>query len=145
MAEDPQVTATARHVLHRASVFAVVGASPRRDRASNGVMRVLLDHGYQVIPIRPDGVEVHGQPSYPRLADVPDDVEIDVVDIFRRSEHAGAHVDEAIDRGVGAVWLQLGVRDHDAAARARAAGMDVVMDRCPAIELRRPGTSLRGY
>lgn len=135
--ENDSVTATADRILDRARVFAVVGASPRPSRPSHGVMQVLLDHGYEVIPVTPRTDSVHGRRAYPDLASIPDEVTIDVVDIFRRSEAAGAHVDEAIERGVGAVWLQLGVIDHDAAERARAAGLDVVMDRCPAIEFSR--------
>jgi uncharacterized protein len=133
---EEHVTALAREVLGRSRTIAVVGASPRPHRPSNGVMRTLLDHGYDVVPVTPKADEVLGLPTYPRLADVP--VHVDLVDIFRRSEYAGAHVDEAIRIGADAVWLQLGVIDHDAAARAERAGLDVVMDRCPAIELRRP-------
>lgn len=132
-----ETTAVARRILERARTFAVVGASPRSSRASNGVMRTLLAAGYEVIPITPDADEVLGMPTYPDLHAIPEDVEVDVVDIFRRPEAAGAHVDEAIAIGAPAVWLQLGVIDHAAAARAREAGLDVVMDRCPAIELRR--------
>ena len=134
---DQGTTAAADRILDRARVFAVVGASPSPWRPSHGVMRILLDHGYEVIPIRPGVEEVLGQRAYPDLASVPDEVTIDVVDIFRRADRAGAHVDEAIALGMPAVWLQLGVIDHAAAARARAAGLEVVMDRCPAIELRR--------
>jgi uncharacterized protein len=137
MPAQQDVTATADRILDRARVFAVVGASPSSWRPSHGVMRTLLDHGYEVIPIRPGVDEVLGLRAYPDLASVPEEVAIDVVDIFRRSDRAGGHVDEAIERGVPAVWLQLGVIDHEAADRARAAGLDVVMDRCPAIELRR--------
>lgn len=126
-----------QRVLERSRTFAVVGASPKPDRPSHGVMRVLLQHGYEVIPVRPDADEVLGLRTYPSIAEIPPEIEIDVVDVFRRSEHAGVHVDEAIARGAGAVWLQLGVIDHAAADRARRAGLDVVMDRCPAIELRR--------
>ncbi len=136
---DHDTTATADRILDRARVFAVVGASPSSWRPSHGVMQTLLDHGYEVIPIRPGVDEVLGRHAYPDLASVPEEVTIDVVDIFRRSDRAGAHVDEAIERGVPAVWLQLGVIDHAAAERARAAGLDVVLDRCPAIELRRRG------
>ncbi len=100
-------------------------------------MRVLLEHGYHVIPITPRAERVLGLPTYPDLSSIPQDVHIDVVDIFRRSEHAGAHVDEAIDIRATAVWLQLGVIDHAAAEQARQAGLEVIMDRCPAIELRR--------
>lgn len=127
----------ARRILERSSTFAVVGASPRPDRPSHGVIRVLLDHGYRVLPVTPRADQVLGLATYPDLASIPDDIHIDVVDIFRRSEYAGAHVDAAIAIGASAVWMQLGVIDHAAAERARRAGIDVVMDRCPAIELRR--------
>lgn len=135
--DKPETTALARRILDRSRTFAVVGASPRTDRPSNGVMRVLIDHGYTVIPVRPDAERILGLPTYPDLASIPDDVQVDVVDIFRRSEFAGDHVDEAIAVGAAAVWMQLGVIDQAAAERARRAGLDVVMDRCPAIELRR--------
>lgn len=134
---DPEVTI--RRVLDRARVFAVVGASPNPQRPSHRVMQTLLRHGYEVVPIRPGVGEVLGLTAYPALDAVPAEVVIDVVDIFRRSDAAGTHVDEAIRRSVPAVWLQLGVIDHAAAARARASGLDVVMDRCPAIELARRG------
>jgi len=134
---DDNTTAVARRILEGARTFAVVGASPRSSRPSNGVMQTLIANGYEVIPVTPNADEVVGRQTYPDLASIPDDIDIDVVDIFRRPEAAGAHVDEAIARGAPAVWLQLGVIDHAAAARAREAGLDVVMDRCPAIELRR--------
>lgn len=129
-------TATARRILDEATTWAVVGASDRPGRPSHGVMRTLIDAGYEVIPVNPGIDEVHGRRAYPDLASIPDDIEIDVVDIFRRSEAAGQHVDEAIEVGADAVWMQLGVIDAEAADRARDAGLDVVMDRCPAIELR---------
>ncbi|HUH08575.1 MAG TPA: CoA-binding protein [Egibacteraceae bacterium] len=127
------VSETADRVLREYRVWAVVGASPRPGRASYGVMGVLEAHGYTVIPVNPHTDEVRGRVCYPDLASVPD--EIEVVDIFRRSTSAGAHVDEAIEVGAKAVWLQLGVVDEAAAARAEAAGLTVVMNRCPAIEL----------
>ncbi len=92
-------------------------------------------HGYRVIPIHPAGGEILGEQVYAGVMDLPEPP--DVVDIFRRSEQAGVHVDEAIQIGAKAVWMQLGVIDEEAAQRARAAGLDVVMNRCPAIELRR--------
>ena len=128
-----ETTETARRILRTYSTFAVVGASPDAFRPSNGVMRTLLARGYEVIPVRPGTEQILGQACYPALEAVP--VPVDVVDIFRRSDRAGRHVDEAITIGAKAVWLQLGVIDHDAAQRARAAGLQVVMDRCPAIEL----------
>ncbi len=135
---SPPTAEVARRILERSRTFAVVGASPRAHRPSNGVIRVLLDNGYEVIPVTPDADEVLGMRTYPDLASIPDDIEVDVVDIFRRSEFAGTHVDEAIAIGAPAVWMQLGVIDHAAADRAREAGLEVVMNRCPAIELRRP-------
>lgn len=137
MSPNESTTEIARRILDRSRTWAVVGASPRPARPSHGVMQTLLRQGYEVIPVTPNADEVLGLPTYPDLASIPDEVTIDVVDVFRRSEHAGAHVDEAIAVGARAVWLQLGVIDEEAAERARAAGLDVVMDRCPAIELRR--------
>ena len=116
--------------------IAVVGASDRPDRPSNGVFRFLVDRGYDAVPVNPAlaGRAVHGVPALASLADA---APLDMVDIFRRSAEAGAVVDEAIRLGARSVWLQLGVIHHEAAARARAAGLMVVMDRCPAIEWRR--------
>jgi uncharacterized protein len=96
-------------------------------------MGVLERHGYEVVPVNPNADTVRQHEAYADLGSVP--VEVDVVDIFRRSDAAGRHVDEAIEIGAKAVWMQLGVIDEDAAARAREAGLLVVMDRCPAIEL----------
>ena len=96
---------------------------------------MLHSRGYEVIPVNPSCEEVLGLRCYPKLADVPRQIE--VVDIFRRASEAGRHVDEAIEVGASAVWTQLGVIDEAAAQRARAAGLDVVMDRCPAIEMPR--------
>lgn len=113
----------------------MVGCSPDPHRDSHDVARFLMGHGYRVIPVNPAVGEVLGERCHPTLADVPEPVE--VVDIFRRSESAGAHVDEAIAIGAKAVWMQLGVIDEAAAERARAAGLEVVMDRCPKIDLPR--------
>lgn len=137
---DPQhppvdVDAAATFVLERYRVFAVVGASPRTWRPSHGVMQTLIARGYEVIPVNPTCDEVLGRRCYPDLRSIPETAGVEVVDIFRRSELAGDHVDEAIAVGARAVWMQLGVIDRAAAERARAAGLAVVMDRCPAIEL----------
>jgi predicted CoA-binding protein len=131
------VDAAVDHILTRFRVFAVVGASPRPWRPSQGVMKTLIEHGFDVVPVNPACDEVLGRSCYPDLRSVPTAKGIEVVDIFRRSELVGPHVDEAIEIGARAVWMQLGVIDEDAAQRARAAGLAVVMDRCPAIELAR--------
>lgn len=132
-AEDEAI----RWCLTEPRTWAVVGCSPSPFRDSHGIAALLLREGHRVIPVNPDAGEVLGQRAYPRLADVPEP--IDVVDVFRRSDAAGQHVDEAIALGARAVWLQLGVIDHSAAGRATAAGLHVVMDRCPRIELPRLG------
>jgi predicted CoA-binding protein len=126
-----------RRVLTETRTWAVVGCSPDPRRDSHRVARLLQERGFRVIPVNPNAGEVLGERCYPGLNDIPAAEQIDVVDIFRRADHAGAHVDEAIARGARAVWMQLGVIDEAAAQRALDAGLEVVMDRCPAIELPR--------
>jgi predicted CoA-binding protein len=129
---------TALEVLREYKTWAVVGCSAKRDRPSYGVASFLLESGYKVLCVNPNETEcIKGTPCYPDLATAAEHEEIEVVDIFRRSEAAGAHVDEAIAIGARAVWMQLGVIDEEAAARAEAAGLHVVMDRCPRIDLPR--------
>ncbi|HYI36938.1 MAG TPA: CoA-binding protein [Thermoleophilaceae bacterium] len=127
-----------RHLLNATKTWAVVGCSPDRARDSNRIASLLQSRGYRVIPVNPavEG-DLLGERCYARLADIPASEGVEVVDIFRRADQAGVHVDEAIAAGVTGVWMQLGVVDHDAAERARASGLRVVMDRCPAIELPR--------
>jgi predicted CoA-binding protein len=117
----------------------MVGASDRPDRASHGVMQFLQDRGYRVIPVNPQitGQHLHGEFVWRELSQIGEP--IDIVDIFRRSDAAGEAVDQAIAVGAKAVWMQLGVIDEEAAARAEAAGLKVVMDRCPKIEIPRLG------
>jgi uncharacterized protein len=124
-------------LLTNARTIAMVGASDRPSRPSYGVMRILQNHGYRVLPVNPQitGEHVHGEFVWRELSQIG--VPIDIVDIFRRSEAAGEAVDQAILAGAKAVWMQIGVINEEAAARAEAAGLKVVMDRCPAIELRR--------
>ncbi len=127
----------ARKILETYKTFAVVGCSSDPWRASHGVAAFLKDHGYRVIPVTPFEDEILGERCYPDLASVPLSEGVEVADIFRRPDAAGAHVDEAISLGLKAVWMQIGVIDPAAAERARAAGLDVVMDRCPKIEYSR--------
>jgi predicted CoA-binding protein len=135
LTEDADIKA----LLDSARTIALVGASDRPDRPSYGVMATLQRHGYRVIPVNPQitGEHVHGEFIFRDLSQLGDP--IDIVDIFRRSDAAGAVVDQAIAIGAKAVWMQLGVVDHAAAERAEAAGLKVVMDRCPAIDIPRLG------
>ena len=128
-----------RQLLNETRTIAVVGASDRPQRASYGVMRFLQNHGYRVLPVNPQipGEHIHGEFVWDRLSDIG--VPIDMVDIFRNSAAAGEAVDAAIAAGAKSVWMQLGVINEEAAARAEAAGLKVVMDRCPAIEIPRLG------
>ena len=124
-------------LLRSVRTIALVGASDRPDRPSHGVMKFLQDHGYRVIPVNPTitGEHIHGEYVWRELSQIGEP--IDMVDIFRRPIAAGEAVDEAIAVGAKAVWLQLGVINEAAAARAEAAGLKVVMDRCPKIEIMR--------
>lgn len=143
MDHDSYADSYLRGILEGARTIAVVGASPRRDRPSHRVMAYLQRHGYRTIPVNPNaaGGTILGEAVYAALADVPE--AIDMVDVFRRTEAAGEAVDAAIAKGAKFVWMQLGVRDDRAAARAEAHGIAVVMNRCPAIEIPRLGLSQR--
>ncbi len=118
--------------------IAVVGASNKADRASNGVLRFLVERGFDVVGVNPGlaGTQIHGAPV---VASLELAAPLDMVDVFRASDQAGLVVDDAIRLGARTVWLQLGVMDAAAAMRARAAGLAVVMDRCPMIEWHRLG------
>lgn len=124
-------------LLAETRTIAVIGASDRPDRPSYGVMRFLKAHGYRVFPVNPQitGERVHGEFVWRELSQIGEP--IDMVDIFRRPIAAGEAVDEAIAAGAKSVWLQIGVINHEAAERAEAAGLKVVMDRCPAIDIPR--------
>jgi predicted CoA-binding protein len=128
-------------ILRATRTIAMVGASPKWNRPSYFAMKYLQEKGYRVIPVNPGhaGKVILGEKVYASLADIPEP--IDMVDIFRNAQAAGPITDEAIalaeDKGIKVVWMQLGVINHDAAGRARAAGLTVVMDRCPKIEFGR--------
>ncbi len=130
-------------LLTSIETIAMVGASDNPDRASYGVMQFLQKQGYRVIPVNPGlaGQVLMGETVVAALSDIVEP--IDMVDIFRNSDAAGAVVDDAVAAGANAVWMQLGVIHQDAAARAEAAGVQVVMDRCPKIEIARLGLPRR--
>jgi uncharacterized protein len=138
MSIDGQTDETIRAILTTTRRIAVVGASDKSWRPSHGVFGFLLSRGYDVVPVNPmlAGRVIHGRPVVGSLAEA---VPFEMVDIFRASANAGAAVDEAIRFNARVVWMQLGVVDEAAAERARAAGIAVVMDRCPVIEERRLG------
>ncbi|WP_323099290.1 CoA-binding protein [Intrasporangium sp. YIM S08009] len=136
---DPDVI---RDLLHTPATWAVVGLGDNPDRTAYRVSLWLQrELGMRLVPVHPSAATVHGATGYASLADIPDGAVVKVVDFFVNSEHVGAVVDEAIEQrerlGVEALWLQLGVIDADAAARAEAAGLSVVMDTCPKIEFPR--------
>jgi predicted CoA-binding protein len=126
-------------LLNNTQTIALIGASDRPDRPSYEVMRFLQDHGYRVYPVNPSitGEHVHGEYVWRELSQIGE--QIDLVDIFRNSRDAGDAIDQAIAVGAKAVWTQLGVINEEAAARAEAAGLKVVMNRCPAIDIPRLG------
>jgi hypothetical protein len=128
-------------LLRSTRTIALVGASDRPDRPSYGVMKFLQDWGYRVFPVNPQitGERVHGEYVWREISQIGEP--IDLVDIFRRPHAAGEAVDEAIAAGAQAVWMQIGVINEEAAARAEAAGLKVVMDRCPKIEIPRLGVA----
>jgi uncharacterized protein len=129
---DPRV---AERILRTYRVWAVVGCSSHPARPSHGVSRYLLSQGYTVLPVNPNEERIHGQPAHPDLRSIPPEHDaIEVVDIFRRSDAVLAHVEEAIEIGAKAVWMQLGVWNQEAAELAAHAGLLVVMNRCPAID-----------
>ncbi|MEV4919519.1 CoA-binding protein [Streptomyces tirandamycinicus] len=127
-------TDSVRRILNDlGDTWAVVGLSSNERRAAYGVARVLQHYGKRIVPVHPKAETVHGEPGYPSLDAVPFDV--DVVDVFVNSTLAGSVADQAVAKGARAVWFQLGVVDEEAYERTRAAGLEMVMDRCPAIEL----------
>jgi uncharacterized protein len=131
------VEAIIQRVLAESDIWAVVGLSNNQKRAAYGVARFLQRRGKRIVPVHPRAESVHGEQGYARLRDIP--FPIDCVDVFVRSQLAGSIADEALVIGAKAVWFQLGVIDEAAYDRVTAAGIDMVMDRCPAIEWARLG------
>ncbi|WP_419903426.1 CoA-binding protein [Kiloniella sp.] len=131
-----------RDILMDVSSIALVGASPKPERPSNYVFKALLDEGYEMFPVNPgqDGHEIHGRTCYPSLLSLREDLgrSVDMVDIFRSSEAALQVTKDAIEIGAKVVWMQLDVWNEEAAKLAEAAGLQVVMNRCPLIEISRP-------
>lgn len=133
-----------RSLLSAARTIAIVGLSDRPDRDSNEIARYLRGQGYRIVPVNPMLPEILGERSYPSLAAIPPDTLVDIVDIFRRSDQVPPVVDEAIARRAPVVWMQLGVEHPESAARARAAGLTVLENRCIRVEHQRLGVPPRG-
>jgi uncharacterized protein len=119
-----------RNTLSSCKTVAVVGVSPKSDRPSHLVAAYLQSKGYRILPVRPDGEVILGERVYHSLTEIPGEIEIDVVDIFRKSEDVPPVVEEAIQRGAKVIWMQEGVANPEAASIAEKAGLQVVMDRC---------------
>ena len=130
-------TAVMKRLLSDSGKWAVVGLSANEERTAYGIAKFVQDLGHEIVPVHPKADSVHGATGYSELAEVPG--EVDVVDVFVNSKLAGGVVDDAIAKGAKAVWLQQGVVDEAAAQRAKDAGLDVVMNTCPAIEAPRLG------
>ncbi len=126
---------TIKHILHETKTIAVIGMTSRKSRAGHYVPAYLQQAGYRIIPVNPYEDEILGEKAYPDLHSVPEPVDLAL--LFRRPESVPPHVEEAIEAGVDAVWMQLGIVNEEAAERARAAGLNVVMDACMMVEHRR--------
>lgn len=125
-----------RALLERVKTIAVVGLSPKPERPSHRIAHDLQSYGYRIVPIRPAIDELLGERAYANIIEVPDAVEIDLVNVFRRSEYLPEIVDACLARKIGALWAQLGIHHEDAALRAQSAGMTVITDRCIGVDHR---------
>ncbi|KAG7352828.1 CoA-binding domain containing protein [Nitzschia inconspicua] len=132
-----QSEATIRKILTNSKTIALVGASAKPERPSNYVMKFLLDHNYDVIPINPglEGQVLYGKTVFASLSSIPKSVQVDMVDIFRNSAQVPPIVDEAIEIGAKYIWMQVGVTNIEAAEKARTAGLEVVQDACPKVQI----------
>ncbi|MFP3852990.1 MAG: CoA-binding protein [Anaerolineales bacterium] len=124
-----------QHILRETKTIATVGFSSSPHKPSHYVPRYLMEHGYRVIPVNPNADEILGEKAYPSLAEVPE--EVDMVQLFRPSDEVAPHVEQAIEMGARFLWLQLGIRNEEAAAVAREAGLEVIQDRCMMVDHRR--------
>jgi predicted CoA-binding protein len=134
-----------RTALERAVSIAVVGCSPNPDRPSNAIARYLMEQGYRVVPVNPGHRTILGETCYRSLTEIPQEVRIDIVDVFRRSDQVAPIADAAIARGVGFFFMQQGVIDGDSARRLEAAGIPVAMDRCILVEHASRGLASRNF
>ncbi len=134
-----------RTALESAETIAVVGCSPNPDRPSNAIARYLVEQGYRVVPVNPGHRAILGLPCYRSLTEIPREVEIDIVDVFRRSDHVAPIADEAVARGVGFFFMQQGVVDRESARKLEAAGIPVAMDRCILVEHASRGLPRRNF
>jgi hypothetical protein len=139
---DPGQIGTA---LSTARTVAVVGCSPNPDRPSHAIARYLMEQGYRIIPVNPGHREILGEPCYRSLSEIPGEVPVDIVDVFRRSEQVAPVAEEAIARGVGFFFMQMGVVDPASARRLEAAGIPVAMDRCILVEHASRGLPRRNF
>jgi hypothetical protein len=139
---DPGQIATA---LSTARTVAVVGCSPNPDRPSHAIARYLMEQGYRIIPVNPGHREILGEPCYRSLSEIPRELPVDIVDVFRRSDHVAPVAEEAIARGVGFFFMQMGVVDPASARRLEAAGIPVAMDRCILVEHASRGLPRRNF
>jgi predicted CoA-binding protein len=119
-----------KEILIHYKTVAVVGISPKEDRPSYSVASYLKSNGYRIVPVRPDGDTVLGEKVFPNLLEIPEEIEVDIVDVFRKSEDVPPIVDEAIRRGAKVLWMQEGIVNKEAGTKAEKAGLKVVMDRC---------------
>lgn len=134
-----------RTALETARTIAVVGCSPKPGRPSNAIARYLMEQGYRMIPVNPGHRTILGETCYRTLAEIPEEVAVDIVDVFRRSDHVAEIADAAIERGVKFFFMQQGVVDPSAARRLEAAGIPVAMDRCILVEHASRGLPPRNF
>lgn len=134
---DPPSDDAVRSILESARTIAIVGASSKPDRASHGIMKMLMGAGYHCIPVNPHESTVHGQPAYATLMEIPG--RVDIVNVFRRAEHTPAIAQEAVAIHAKVLWLQFGISNQEAAMIARNAGLTVIMDNCIGVTMRRLG------